>query len=74
MPMQVNALYKMGPVLSASFLHGEKKELLIFVRHFVGQQTSEIIVQSSGVYGHFTNISSSGDFISATWKQRKMVP
>ena len=31
-------------VLSASSLHGGKKELLIIVRQFVGQQTSDIIV------------------------------
>ena len=31
-------------VLSASSLHGGKKDLLIIVRHFVGQQTSDIIV------------------------------
>ena len=31
-------------VLSASSLHGGKKELLLIVRHFVGQQTSDIIV------------------------------
>ena len=31
-------------VLSASSLHGGKKELLIIVRHFVGQQMSDIIV------------------------------
>ena len=31
-------------VLSVSSLLGGKKELLIIVRHFVGQQTSDIIV------------------------------
>ena len=43
----------MDPVLSASYLHGGKKELL-FVRHFVGQWRSKIIVWSCGVLGHFT--------------------
>ena len=31
-------------VLSTSSLHGGKRELLIIVYHFVGQQTSDIIV------------------------------
>ena len=44
MLIQVNALCKMGAVLSASSLHRGKKELLIFVHNFLGQQTSETIV------------------------------
>ena len=44
----------MVPVLSASSVHGGKKELLIFVSYFVGQQTSQIIVKSCGVKGHLT--------------------
>ena len=47
------ALCNMVPVLSAS-VHGAKKELLIFVSYFVGQQTSQIIVKSCGVKGHLT--------------------
>ena len=44
----------MVPVLSASSVHGGKKELLIFVSYFVGQQTSQIIVYSCRVKGHLT--------------------
>ena len=42
-------LHLVRGVLSASSLHGGKKELLIIVRHFVGQQTGDIIVLSCGV-------------------------
>ena len=57
MTIQVYAMFKMGPVLSVSSLHGGKKDFyltsssldggkkdLYLSHHFVGEQTSKIIV------------------------------
>ena len=71
MTIQVKALFKMGPVLSASSLHGGKKD--IFVLHFVGEQTSKIIVSVECLVT-LPYRSSSELFIYTTSKQSKVFP